>query len=86
MDENKIAKAIWGTLSSPNESDSNLETANVVDALCKCARGLHRIAEALNRLGNADASTPMGGMEALGAVHKEGYELLADAIRDTKEN
>ena len=86
MAKNEIAEAIWGTLQSVNESDTNLEAANVVDALCKCARGLHRIADALQRLGNADANTPMGGLEALGAVHKEGYELLANAISEVSSN
>jgi hypothetical protein len=55
---------------------------NAVEAMCRCAEGLHRIADALNRLGNGDAATCMGAVEALGAVHKEGYELLAAAISD----
>lgn len=85
MKENdNIAKAIVHTLQSVNESDRNLEAANVVDGLFECSRALHRIADALQRLGNADASTPMGGLEALGAVHKEGYELLASAISEAK--
>ena len=50
------------------------------------ADGLFAIAAALDRLGNADASTPMGGLEALGAVLKEGLSDLAQAIIDTKEN
>lgn len=43
------ADAIWGTLQSPNESDRNMEPANVVDALCAVARGLHGIAAAVDR-------------------------------------
>ena len=38
------------------------------------------IARALNRLGNADASTPMGGLEALGAVMKDGMSEIAASI------
>lgn len=47
------------------------------------------IARAIHRLGNADASTPMGGLEALGGViEKAGADIanalreLADAIRE----
>lgn len=46
-----IARAITGTLISPNETDSNLEPANVVDGLYAVARGLQHIAEALERGG-----------------------------------
>ena len=44
--------------------------------------GLRAIAHALHRLGNADASTPMGGLEALGKVIKESNERIAEAIGD----
>ena len=51
--------------------------------------GLYELAAAVQRLGNADAGTPMGGMEALGAVFAEGMrgisaglEDLAQAVRD----
>lgn len=44
------------------------------------ANGLFAIARALHRLGNADASTPMGGLEALGAAQKEGAERIASAL------
>jgi len=53
------------------------------------AEAIIRIARAIDRLGNADAATPMGGLEALGE-HLGGKlsEIalsigeLADAIRD----
>ena len=38
--EDAIARALRGTLASPNESDRNGETANVVDALCRIAHWL----------------------------------------------
>lgn len=42
-----VAQALLQTLISPNESDSNFESANVVDALCKIARAIHHVAEAI---------------------------------------
>lgn len=35
------------------------------------AEGLMAVARAINNLGNADASTPMGGLEAHGVVIEE---------------
>lgn len=59
--------------------------ANVVDVLDDIAR-------ALRLLGNADAATPMGGLEAHGAAILEaadkvagGLHDVAEAIRETKE-
>lgn len=45
------------------------------------ANSLELIAEAIRRLGNADAATPMGGLEALGKAILEGMEGIANAIR-----
>lgn len=87
----QLASAIRETLISPNIPDSNLEPANVVDVIANGANGLFSIAESLQRLGNADASTPMGGLEALGAsIKNAGTKLagsldnIADAIREAK--
>jgi len=44
-----LANTIAYTLTSPNECDSNGEVANVVDGLFAIARGLHRIADCLER-------------------------------------
>ncbi|MDD4986663.1 MAG: hypothetical protein PHQ43_12960 [Dehalococcoidales bacterium] len=44
------------------------------------ADGLFAIARAIRDLGNADAATPMGAIEALGKVMKEGSEHIAAAI------
>ncbi len=38
------------------------------------------ILKAANLLGNGDAATPMGAIEALGAVHKESLSNLTDAL------
>ncbi len=50
------------------------------------------VARAINRLGNADAATPLGGLEALGVAMKESATTvaetigdLADALRETRE-
>jgi len=45
----QIAQAIRDVLVSPNESDSNLEAANVVDGLFAIARALHDIAAEIEK-------------------------------------
>ena len=47
----KVAEAIWQTLRSPNESDSNSEPANIVDGLFAIARALDRLAVAITNAG-----------------------------------
>lgn len=42
-----IALAIERSLISPNEADSNLEPANIVDAICQLARAISRLAIAV---------------------------------------
>jgi hypothetical protein len=49
------------------------------------AEALHAIARSLDRLGNADAATSMGGLEALGKVLSESILVLAYAMRDVAE-
>ncbi len=53
-----IAEAVLATLISPNESDRNGESANVVDGLFAIARGLQAIARNLERLGPNESSSP----------------------------
>lgn len=57
------------------------------------SEALHEIANALNRLGNGSASTPFGGLEALGIKVKDSADViaasitdLADAIREMKRS
>lgn len=45
--DSSVASALVATLISPNESDSNLEAANVVDGLYMIARALHDVANAI---------------------------------------
>ncbi len=47
MEKNPVAKAILMTLESPNESDRNMEIANVVDGLFAIARAIGRLADAV---------------------------------------
>jgi hypothetical protein len=44
------------------------------------AEATDAVARSLVKLGNADADTPMGALEALGKTHKEGMELIAGAL------
>jgi hypothetical protein len=66
------------SLVSANELDSNSEAANMVD-------GLYTVARALQWLGNADASTPMGALEAHGAAMLESSEKIASGLHDIAE-
>lgn len=69
--ENLIAQAIRDTLISPNEADSNFESANVVD-------GLYALMRAMRVLGRAIATSEdqrAGGAPITGS--------LADAVRES---
>ncbi len=46
-----ISRALASTLISPNESDSNGESANVVDGLFAIARAIHHLAGAVEGAG-----------------------------------
>lgn len=46
------------------------------------AEAIREVARALRLLGNADAGTQMGGLEALGAVLREGLSEVAGSISD----
>jgi hypothetical protein len=72
--KNDLAGALRETLISPNVSDSNMEPANVVDAL---DGGLHAIARQIKWLGGGDNSDPRGAIEFLAVELKEGLELIA---------
>jgi hypothetical protein len=49
-------------------------------ALLTMALGIADLARAVKLLGNADAATPMGAMEAFGLVMKDGLGGIASAI------
>lgn len=52
----ELGKAIRAAFISPNVPDSNLEDANLVDVLQRCATGLHRIGAALERIAEKERS------------------------------
>jgi hypothetical protein len=79
-DKDPVASALIETLISPNESDSNLEAANVVDGLFAIARALNKVALALRDLGNGDATTSMGAIEAFGNHIGQKLDSLTDVI------
>ena len=73
----RVAQALYDTLVTDDFSE-----INIADAVFDVAR-------ALRLLGNADASTPMGALEAHGAMVLEaseniagGLDNIADAIRE----
>jgi hypothetical protein len=51
---------------------------NITDAV-------NRLARAITNLGNADAATPMGGMEALGKAMTDSADRIAAAIERLAE-
>jgi len=54
------------------------DKGNVTEALFEIANAINRVAVALKYLGNGDAATTMGAIEALGAVLGEKLDRLAD--------
>ena len=53
----QIVEGLQSVFISPNESDANWEDANMVDAVCKLARAVGRVADAIDRLGAAVRET-----------------------------
>ena len=62
------------------EDPDSGDPANITDAVLKVGSALEHIAREISALGNADAATPMGGLEALGAAIREGLVDLTSAI------
>ena len=46
------------------------------------ADALHDVASAIHRLGNGDAMTPMGGMEAHGKAILDAAKRIGEALED----
>jgi len=67
-------------LSDELESVGLSGTSEIAYAILRLAHATDRVALQLKYLGNADAATPMGAIEAFGLVMKEGMEQIADAI------
>ncbi len=62
---------------SPNVPDANMEPANLVDAIAQIGNALRYSAK---WLGNGDAGTPMGALEAHGVAITEGADRIASAL------
>ncbi len=77
-DLDPLIDALHSCFISPNVADSNLEAANLVDVIQNVARALHN-------LGNSDAATRMGAIEAHGKAVYDGAELIAGAINNLAE-
>lgn len=60
----------------PRERAGALIALGLLD-LAQATRG---VTASIHALGNADAMTPMGAIEALGAVIKEGMDSVADSV------
>ncbi len=59
---------------------------SIAYAILMLADATDRNASALRALGNADAATPMGAMEAFGLVVKEGLEQVAGSIDNISQS
>lgn len=64
------------------DGDRQRRPVTVVDGLFAIAQALDGVAHAIHRLGNADACTPMGAIEAHGKHMGEKLDGLIDAIRE----
>ena len=53
-EQNEIAEALIRVFESPNVTDSNLEDANIVDALDDIAQGLHFVGRELKKIANKE--------------------------------
>ena len=62
------------------------ETVNIVDGLLAIAEAIGSLARAIDRLGPANAATPMGAIEILAMEVKEGFSSLASAVAEGHEH
>ena len=63
-----------------HDVESNGDSANVVDGLFAIARGLESVAQAIHKLGFADASTPMGAIESATVEIRDELDSIACSI------
>ena len=59
-------------------------TSEIAYAIIRLAHAMERVAIHLKYLGNGDAATPMGAIEAFGLVMKEGMDRIADSVGDRR--
>jgi hypothetical protein len=83
QEQHAIAHALIDTLTTQDNPDQEqYQEGNVVDALFQIAKALDNVAVALQYLGNGNAATNMGAIEALGLVMKEGMASSSSSIID----
>lgn len=58
------------------------DQVNITDGLFAVARSLEAIARSIHALGNSDAATHMGGLEALGKTLSESIERVAESMEN----
>lgn len=74
-------ESLGGSFISPVEKDQEGAPANVVDGLFAISRALEGVGEAIHRLGNAGATTPYGGLEALGmAIERAAHDISTSVM------
>lgn len=78
MSDKSLADAILYALISPNESDGNFETINIVDGFFALSRSLHA-------LGISDATTRIGAIELLSKEIRDGSAQIADSLQAVGE-
>lgn len=75
----RVAKALYGVLSSPNESDSNFEAANVVDAIFFLGRCAKKVAVAITP---DDASPGLGATGGrVGSLTEAAMDIAGALVR-----
>lgn len=80
-----VAAALHATLITPNETDSNMEPANIVDGLFAIARAIDSLAVAVTRVSHGDVHGATGlemlsiAVNGPGAI---GHDAVTTAIRD----
>lgn len=77
----EIAEALTQVFESPSVRDSSGEfNANIVDAIDRHTDAILSLANAIRDLGNGNAATQMGGMEALGVAISDSADTVAAAL------
>lgn len=78
MDSDTVLQALITT----DDENADGEALNIADGMFAIARSLDSIARALRDLGNANASTPMGAIEAHGAAMLEAADRISAALTE----
>jgi hypothetical protein len=58
----------------------------LIEAINNHSQAIQNIANSIDRLGNADAITPMGAIEALGKVIDDGLESMSNNLSNLSDS